>query len=96
MEPGSFVVPWCEQVNDGEARNNDQEEFDGQHEEDTALEEERRNIEEQKEEDKEEEDLYMSNKYINNSIKSSKKYHFNKIEKKWVKLFNNKWIFIMT
>ena len=30
------------------------------------------------------------NKYINNSIKSSKKYHFNKIRKKWIKLFNTK------
>ena len=35
-------------------------------------------------------DQLTKNKYINNSIKSSKKYHFNKIEKKWVKLFNNK------
>ena len=30
------------------------------------------------------------NKYINNSIMSSKKYHFNKIKKKWIKLLNTK------
>ena len=35
-------------------------------------------------------DQLNKNKYINNSIKSSKKYHLNKIKKKWVKLFNTK------
>jgi len=35
-------------------------------------------------------DQLTKNKYTNNSIKSSKKYHFNKIKKKWVKMFNNK------
>ena len=57
MAPGSFVVP-REQVNDGEARNNNQVEYEGQHEEEAALEEEMRNIEEQEEEDMEEEDLH--------------------------------------
>ena len=35
-------------------------------------------------------DQFIKKKYINNSIRSSKKYHFNKIKKKWIKLFNNK------
>ena len=35
-------------------------------------------------------DKLTKKKYINNSINSSKKYHFNKIKKKWIKLFNNK------
>ena len=35
-------------------------------------------------------DQLTKNKYINNSIKSSKKYHFNMIKKKWVMLFNTK------
>ncbi len=33
---------------------------------------------------------FLKRKYINNSIKSSKKYHFNKIKIKWFNLFNNK------
>ncbi len=35
-------------------------------------------------------DQSNKNKYIDNSIKSSKKYHLNKIKKKWVKLFSAK------
>ena len=35
-------------------------------------------------------DQFTKNKYINNSIKSSKKFHFNKIKKKWIKLFSIK------
>ncbi len=35
-------------------------------------------------------DKLIKKKYTDNSIKSSKKYHFNKIKKKWFKLFDNK------
>ena len=35
-------------------------------------------------------DQLIKKKYINNSIRSSKKYHFNKIGKKWFNLFDNK------
>ncbi len=35
-------------------------------------------------------DQLIKKKYIDNSIRSSQKYHFNKIEKKWFNLFNNK------